>query len=87
MVVYVPQPCSLLSLLKMVFIISTSGTIFSKHMSFWCPYLDLHLTTHHPQIDAKLMYAIELDISTLYASRLPHANLLTFHTILNIYYR
>ena len=35
-------------------------------MSFWCPFLDLHLTTCRSNIDVQIIAMLELGTPTLY---------------------
>ena len=39
--------------------------ISSKHMSFWFPFFDPHLTTHHSNIGVQIIAMLELGTSTL----------------------
>ena len=36
-----------------------------KHMSFWCPFLDPHLTGHHPNIGVRFRQVTELGLLPL----------------------
>ena len=53
--------------LRMVDILRARKLISSKHVSFWCPFLDSHLTTLHSNIGVKLRQVTELGLSTLVA--------------------
>lgn len=39
----------------MVSHIELNSSLSFKHVSFWCPFLDLHLTIHHSNIDVQIL--------------------------------
>ena len=50
---------------KMVNIFWACNPISFKHMSFRCPFLGLHLTTHHSNIGVQIVVVMELSMSSL----------------------
>jgi hypothetical protein len=52
----------------MVSIFLAPSLISFQHLSFWCPFLDPHLTAHHSNIGVQIIVVFELGTSTLAVS-------------------